>query len=107
YDYDYDYDEEYDYYDSEPEYAAEPIKQRQVLELRRKADDKVEVTTAQTYTISSDELQSQLSFFGGLFSPQFLASGAWMSELLLLSMFVNEIELEEGLLIQLWDGSRL
>ncbi|MGI6149595.1 MAG: hypothetical protein ACOYEU_09605 [Limnochordia bacterium] len=84
------------------------VKTGQLLELRKVDDEYTEVTQGHTVLTPTAELKDQLSFLGGFFSlSSAFSSSMWISESMMLGMFAQDLELEVGNTMQLFDGSRI
>lgn len=98
----YDYVDDYDTGES----VLVETTQYQAMELRKIDEDTTEVTMAYTNFLSPKEVEENLAFMGGLFSFA-MGGGEAFGELMFLGFFTQDLELEVGNNMQLFDGSRI
>jgi len=90
------------------EEVREETKQIQTLELNKIDDDTTKLTIAYTYDVPSKDLYDQFTFMGLSGLSSFMMSGGdWIGEIVMLNFYAEDMELEVGSIIQLYDGSRI
>lgn len=90
------------------EEVREETKQIQTLELNKIDDDTTKLTIVYTYDVPSKDLYDQFTFMGLSGLSSFMMSGGdWIGEIVMLNFYAEDMELEVGSIIQLYDGSRI
>ncbi|HBG00873.1 MAG TPA: hypothetical protein DDW87_04785 [Firmicutes bacterium] len=98
------YSEQWDYELGED--VLRETRQTQTLGLRRVDDYTTEVTVGYTSDVPTSGLGEQLSLLAMGMGMSLPTGGEWLGELMSLTLFAVEMELEEGSNIQMFDGSR-